>query len=146
MNFSPVPCARSCAVTGEGGDCDKGARQCRLAYERKDLAIQALARSATISDLSTRHGVSRKVIYAQPGEYRVITGAALTSWDVGERLRSGRPHYHRRAPRRLRGAHLRVLQQLRGVLVHPCRPSWRSARGELRDHRRSSCRSRPGLR
>jgi hypothetical protein len=27
--------------------------------DRKDLAIRALARSATISDLSARHGVSR---------------------------------------------------------------------------------------
>jgi hypothetical protein len=116
MNFSPVPCARSCAVTGGGGDCDKGARQCRLTYDRKDLAIQALARSATISDLSTRHRVSRKVIYAQPGECHVITGAALTPLDGGERLRSGRPLYHRRAPRRLRGAHPRVLQQLRASL------------------------------
>ena len=33
--------------------------------DRKDLAIQALARSATISDLSTRHGVSRKFVYQQ---------------------------------------------------------------------------------
>jgi hypothetical protein len=33
--------------------------------DRKDLAIQALARSATISDLSARHGVSRKFVYQQ---------------------------------------------------------------------------------
>jgi hypothetical protein len=33
--------------------------------DRKDLAIQALARSATISDLSVRHGVSRKFVYQQ---------------------------------------------------------------------------------
>jgi hypothetical protein len=33
--------------------------------DRRDLAIQALARSATISDLSARHGVSRKFIYRQ---------------------------------------------------------------------------------
>ena len=32
---------------------------------RKDLAIQALARSATISGLSVRHGVSRKFVYQQ---------------------------------------------------------------------------------
>src|SRR5208337_199516 len=30
--------------------------------DRKDLAVQALARSATISDLATRHGVSRKFV------------------------------------------------------------------------------------
>jgi hypothetical protein len=34
--------------------------------DRKDLAVQALARSATVSGLSTRHGVSRKFVY--PGE------------------------------------------------------------------------------
>jgi hypothetical protein len=33
--------------------------------DRKDLAIRALARSATISDLSARHGVSRKFVYRQ---------------------------------------------------------------------------------
>jgi hypothetical protein len=33
--------------------------------DRKDLAIQALARSATISDLSVQHDVSRKFIYQQ---------------------------------------------------------------------------------
>ena len=30
--------------------------------DRKDLAIQALARSTTISDLSVRHRVSRKFV------------------------------------------------------------------------------------
>jgi len=33
--------------------------------ERKDLAIQALARSETVSDLAARHGVSRKFVYQQ---------------------------------------------------------------------------------
>jgi hypothetical protein len=33
--------------------------------DRKDLAVQALARSATVSDLSGRHGVSRKFVYQQ---------------------------------------------------------------------------------
>ena len=32
---------------------------------RKDLAIQALARSETVSDLAARHGVSRKFVYQQ---------------------------------------------------------------------------------
>ncbi len=32
---------------------------------RKDLAIQALAQSATIGDLAARHGVSRKFVYQQ---------------------------------------------------------------------------------
>ena len=33
--------------------------------DRKDLAIQALARSETVSDLAVRHGVSRKFVYQQ---------------------------------------------------------------------------------
>jgi hypothetical protein len=32
---------------------------------RKDLAIQALAGSETVSDLATQHGVSRKFVYRQ---------------------------------------------------------------------------------
>src|SRR3954453_15702841 len=38
--------------------------------DRKDLAVQALARSATISDLSTRHEVSRKFVYQQANKAR----------------------------------------------------------------------------
>jgi len=41
--------------------------------DRKDLAIQALAQSATISDLAARHGVSRKFVYQQTHK----AGAAL---------------------------------------------------------------------
>jgi hypothetical protein len=33
--------------------------------DRKDLAVQALAGSETVSDLAARHGVSRKFIYQQ---------------------------------------------------------------------------------
>ena len=33
--------------------------------DRKDLAIQALGRSETVSDLAVRHGVSRKFVYGQ---------------------------------------------------------------------------------
>jgi hypothetical protein len=32
---------------------------------RKDLAIQALAGSETVSDLAARHGISRKFVYQQ---------------------------------------------------------------------------------
>ena len=39
--------------------------------ERKDLAILALARSATISDLAAGHGVSRKFIYQQTDKARI---------------------------------------------------------------------------
>jgi hypothetical protein len=38
--------------------------------DRKDLAVQALARSATVSDLSARHGVSRKFAYQQANKAR----------------------------------------------------------------------------
>ena len=31
--------------------------------DRKELAIQALARSEAVSDLAARHGVSRKFVY-----------------------------------------------------------------------------------
>jgi len=41
--------------------------------DRKDLAIQALARSTTISDLSVQHSVSRKFVYQQAHK----AGAAL---------------------------------------------------------------------
>ena len=41
---------------------------------RKDLAIQALARSETVSDLAARHGVSRKFVYQQ-------THKAVVAWD-----------------------------------------------------------------
>ncbi len=41
--------------------------------DRKDLAVQALAHSATISDLAARHGVSRKFVYQQTHK----AGAAL---------------------------------------------------------------------
>jgi len=33
--------------------------------DRKDLALQALARSEPVSDLAARHGVSRKFVYQQ---------------------------------------------------------------------------------
>ena len=40
--------------------------------DRRDLAIQALARSATISDLSVRRGVSREFIYQQTDKARTV--------------------------------------------------------------------------
>jgi len=47
--------------------------------DRKDLAVQALARSATISDLSTRHGVSRKFVYQQADKARLALDDAFIS-------------------------------------------------------------------
>ena len=47
--------------------------------DRRDLAIEALARSATISDLSARHGVSRKFIYQQAGKARTALDDAFLS-------------------------------------------------------------------
>jgi len=47
--------------------------------ERKDLAVQALAQSATISDLAARHGVSRKFVYQQTHKARVALDDAFLS-------------------------------------------------------------------
>ena len=41
--------------------------------DRQNLAVQALTRSATISDLADRHGASRKFVYQQMHK----AGAAL---------------------------------------------------------------------
>jgi hypothetical protein len=38
------------------------------ARDRGDLAVQALARSDSVSDLADKHGVSRKFDYQQTGE------------------------------------------------------------------------------
>jgi hypothetical protein len=47
-----------------GSMCWRGGRPLPES-DRKDLAIQALAGSATVSDLAARHGVSRKFVYQQ---------------------------------------------------------------------------------
>ncbi len=47
--------------------------------DRQSLAIQALARSATISDLSARHGVSRKFVYQQTDKARTALDDAFLS-------------------------------------------------------------------
>lgn len=47
--------------------------------DRKELAIQALARSKTVSDLATRHGVSRKFVYHQAQKARVALDDAFLS-------------------------------------------------------------------
>jgi hypothetical protein len=47
--------------------------------DRKDLAVQALAQSAAISDLSARHGVSRKSIYQQANKARHALDDAFLS-------------------------------------------------------------------
>ena len=45
---------------------------------RKDLAIQALARSETVSDLAVRHGVSRKFVYQQTHKARAALDDAFS--------------------------------------------------------------------
>jgi hypothetical protein len=50
-----------------------------LEVERKDLAIRALAGSATISDLATQHGVSRKFIYQQTHKASVALDEVFAS-------------------------------------------------------------------
>jgi hypothetical protein len=47
--------------------------------DRKELAVQALARSQTVSDLATRHGVSRKFVYAQKRKAHVALDDAFSS-------------------------------------------------------------------
>src|SRR3954467_9541853 len=46
---------------------------------RKDLAIQALAGSETVSDLAARHGVSRKFVYQQTHKARAALDDAFSS-------------------------------------------------------------------
>jgi hypothetical protein len=45
--------------------------------DRRSLAIQALARTETVSELSARHGVSRKFVYAQTGKARAALDDAF---------------------------------------------------------------------
>ncbi len=47
--------------------------------DRKNLAIQALAGSGTVSDLAARHGVSRKFIYQQTHKARAVLDDAFSS-------------------------------------------------------------------
>jgi hypothetical protein len=47
--------------------------------DRHDLAVQALARAATVSDLSARHGVSRKFVYQQANKARHALDDAFLS-------------------------------------------------------------------
>src|SRR3954452_6054890 len=47
--------------------------------DRKDLAIQALAGSETVSDLAARHGVSRKFVYRQGPKARAESDDASSS-------------------------------------------------------------------
>src|SRR3978361_2092763 len=47
--------------------------------ERKDLAIQALVQSATVSDLAARHGVNRKFVYQQTHKAIVALDDAFLS-------------------------------------------------------------------
>src|SRR4028118_1941387 len=47
--------------------------------DRKDLAIQALVGSQTVSDLAARHGVSRKFVYQQTHKARAALDDAFSS-------------------------------------------------------------------
>jgi hypothetical protein len=44
---------------------------------RKDLALQVLAGTETVSDVAVRHGVSRKFVYAQTDKARVALDEAF---------------------------------------------------------------------
>src|SRR3984893_1879918 len=62
---------------GTGMDQIVGAAARLPDNERKDLAILALARSATITDLAIGRGVSRKFVYAQTQKARVALDDAF---------------------------------------------------------------------
>jgi hypothetical protein len=47
--------------------------------DRRDLAVQVLSRSEPVSDLATRHGVSRKFVYQQTHKARVALDDAFRS-------------------------------------------------------------------
>jgi len=47
--------------------------------DRKDLAIQALAGSGTVSDLAARHGVGRKFVYQQTHKARAALDDTFSS-------------------------------------------------------------------
>ncbi len=47
--------------------------------DRKNLAVQALARSETVSDLAARHGVSRKFVYQQTRKVRAALDEGIAS-------------------------------------------------------------------
>ena len=47
--------------------------------ERENLAVLALARSATVSDLAARHGVSRKFVYQQTHKAQAALDDAFTT-------------------------------------------------------------------
>src|SRR3954465_3907410 len=47
--------------------------------DRKNLAIQALAGSETVSDLAAQHGVSRKFVYQQAHKARTALDEAFSS-------------------------------------------------------------------
>jgi hypothetical protein len=58
--------------------CCAGAAARLPGGDRKDLAIQALARSETVSGLATRHGVSRKFVYQQTHKARAVLDGTLS--------------------------------------------------------------------
>ena len=47
--------------------------------DRRDLAIQALSGSETVSDLAARHGVSRKFVYQQTQKANAALDEAFSS-------------------------------------------------------------------
>jgi len=55
-----------------------GAAARLLGGDRKDLAVQALARSERVSDLAARHGVSRKFVYQQTHKARAVLDDAFS--------------------------------------------------------------------
>jgi hypothetical protein len=65
-------------ATGRDDGTLRFQRWCKSGSDRKDLAIQALAGSGTVSDLAARHGVSRKFIYQQTHKARIALADAFS--------------------------------------------------------------------
>jgi hypothetical protein len=94
--------------------------------DRKDLAVQALARSTTVSDLSTRHGVSRKFVYQQANKARHALDDAFVSATGDDEVLFEIPVSKRWLRQVIvalalmcRGSYLGILEFLRDVLGWP---------------------------
>jgi len=100
-------------------DRDVGAAARLPGSDRKDLAIQALAGSGTVSDLAARHGVSRKFVYQQTHKARAALDDAFSS---------ATPHAprHRRSPR-ARGLRAAPLAQHLARVLARVEPATRAA-------------------
>jgi transposase-like protein len=74
------PASGQAARAGYRDNADRCGAAARLPEnDRKELAVQVLARSKPVSDLAARHGVSRKFVYQQTHKARVALDDAFRS-------------------------------------------------------------------